>query len=393
MFSGSSGIVALVWPWNACVMGLFSLWLLGLAFIWKDHALIVWLAGVPMALASVLALCLLSMVAGIFPQDGEAAAGWLRTFGFGHVFNSWAFVLIYLLLLTNLGLAVIRKIIFWKRDKNAFRFTLKHGGLWICLAGAFFGSGDVLRWKMILKEGDESSRAVEPASGQIYEMPFSLCLKNFKMEEYVPSGFFKESAAGVSAMRRGEQMLEIREGAKGHWRDWIVRVEYFYPHAEYLPMGFQNDAAPDSARPPAAFVVVEKKGALQSFSGWVSCGGGTLPPHTLPLSDGLEWVMASPRPKRFLSEVQVVQTKGGQTFSAGIEVNKPLSVAGWKLYQLSYDEQQGAASEYSVIEAVRDPWLPVVYGGLFMLLAGTFLFLSDGIRSMRTHDQQNGGTT
>ncbi|KPL25985.1 MAG: hypothetical protein AMS23_03830, partial [Bacteroides sp. SM1_62] len=57
------------------------------------------------------------------------------------------------------------------------------------------------------------------------------------------------------------------------------------------------------------------------------------------------------------------------------EVNKPFKYRGWKLYQLSYDERMGKWSRVSVIEAVRDPWLPVVYTGIFLLLAGAlYLF-------------------
>jgi hypothetical protein len=54
-----------------------------------------------------------------------------------------------------------------------------------------------------------------------------------------------------------------------------------------------------------------------------------------------------------------------------------LSIGGWKIYQYSYDTVRGKWSQYSVFELVIDPWLPVVYLGIFMLLAGSvFLFLS-----------------
>lgn len=71
----------------------------------------------------------------------------------------------------------------------------------------------------------------------------------------------------------------------------------------------------------------------------------------------------------YLSDV-TVYTKSGIVQRDTIRVNKPLSVRGWKIYQLSYDEEQGAMSEISVFELVRDPWLPYVYLGIFMMLAG-----------------------
>jgi hypothetical protein len=45
-------------------------------------------------------------------------------------------------------------------------------------------------------------------------------------------------------------------------------------------------------------------------------------------------------------------------------------VDGWKIYQFGYDTQQGANSRISILELVSDPWLPFVYTGIYMMLAG-----------------------
>lgn len=60
-----------------------------------------------------------------------------------------------------------------------------------------------------------------------------------------------------------------------------------------------------------------------------------------------------------------------------IEVNKPFKVNGWKIYQLSYNEQMGKWSNVSVFELVRDPWLSVVYVGIYLLIIGAIgMFLT-----------------
>lgn len=51
-------------------------------------------------------------------------------------------------------------------------------------------------------------------------------------------------------------------------------------------------------------------------------------------------------------------------------MNRPFAIEGWKIYQLSYNEQMGKWSNLSVFELVKDHWLPVVYIGIFMLLFG-----------------------
>ena len=80
-------------------------------------------------------------------------------------------------------------------------------------------------------------------------------------------------------------------------------------------------------------------------------------------------------PKRFASTVTVF-TEEGKSIPATIEVNKPLKVNGWKIYLLGYDESRGRWSKTCTFELVKDPWLPVVYTGIVLMLAGAFhLFL------------------
>ena len=87
----------------------------------------------------------------------------------------------------------------------------------------------------------------------------------------------------------------------------------------------------------------------------------------------------------FLSDV-TVYTKNGISVRDTIRVNKPLTVGGWKIYQYSYDEAKGGMSDISILELVRDPWLPYVYLGIFMMLAGAvWLFLQpSAIRYFRS---------
>ena len=74
-------------------------------------------------------------------------------------------------------------------------------------------------------------------------------------------------------------------------------------------------------------------------------------------------------PKRFASDIQIL-TKTGKNIQTTVEVNKPVEVDGWKIYQYGYDTQMGAMSQTSILELVSDPWLPLVYTGIYMMLAG-----------------------
>lgn len=89
-------------------------------------------------------------------------------------------------------------------------------------------------------------------------------------------------------------------------------------------------------------------------------------------------------PKRFASDVQIL-TQSGKNITATVDVNKPVEVDGWKIYQYGYDQQMGAMSQSSIFELVRDPWLPAVYTGIYMMLAGALcmLFMGKGKKNVK----------
>ena len=82
-------------------------------------------------------------------------------------------------------------------------------------------------------------------------------------------------------------------------------------------------------------------------------------------------------PKRFASEIQIL-TKTGKNIETTVDVNKPYEVDGWKIYQYGYDTQMGAQRQISILELVSDPWLPLVYVGIYMMLAGAVVLLLQG---------------
>jgi cytochrome c biogenesis protein ResB len=85
--------------------------------------------------------------------------------------------------------------------------------------------------------------------------------------------------------------------------------------------------------------------------------------------------MVSPKVKKYVSVVDL--TRDGQIVNQDTEisVNNPLKHKKWKIYQHSYDGEMGRWSQMSMFEIIRDPWLPVVYTGIFMMLLGSVYLL------------------
>lgn len=78
------------------------------------------------------------------------------------------------------------------------------------------------------------------------------------------------------------------------------------------------------------------------------------------------------KPKQYVSDVHVVsvkKTEDGElpeVVHATVSVNHPLRRNGWWIYQNSYDS---ANESYTVLEAVKDPFLPLAaLGGILLLL-------------------------
>ena len=90
-------------------------------------------------------------------------------------------------------------------------------------------------------------------------------------------------------------------------------------------------------------------------------------------------------PRRFASEVSIID-RDGKNVQATVEVNRPVRIGSWKLYQYGYDTKAGAESRISILELVQDPWLPAVYAGIFMMLGGALLMF---FQSNKPKDQHH----
>ena len=81
--------------------------------------------------------------------------------------------------------------------------------------------------------------------------------------------------------------------------------------------------------------------------------------------------MTIPEVKKFSSDLTIFTKEEGK-IDVIIEVNKPFKFKGWEIYQYSYDDTLGKWSNISILELVKDPWLPFIYLGIFMMIGGAF---------------------
>lgn len=373
------------YPTNLVAGFLFIVILLFLHTYSRRATVLKWFSGAEASVTSIASLLFLVIIMGLTRQsppsaDLSAEGGFVRL-GFVQMTVSWPFVLIFLYFLFVLGSVILRKVSRFKLKKD-IGFVLNHAGLFIALFAAVLGSGDLHRLQMAVSSESPEWRATGE-NGEMVELPLAIELKSFTIDEYPPKLLIIDNATGkILPEKQPDNLLVETCPVKGTFLNWEVEVTDYLPSAAALITkdtvifkAFHSEGATS-----ALYVKARHTANNTLREGWVSCGSYMFQYIALRLDDEVSLIMPDREPKRFASDVAVF-TKDGEKKEHVIEVNKPLSVAGWKIYQLSYDERMGKWSKTSVFELVKDPWLPVVYTGIMMMLAGAvYLFISAPVK-------------
>ena len=311
----------------------------------------------------------------------------------------WPFILIYIYVSVIVGLVAIGQIsrFTWRRLPS----LLCHTGLLVVLVCGTLGSADMQRVRMYCEQGKPEWRALNERQ-DVVELPLAIQLERFTIDEYPPKLMMVDSAGIPIPPDKPATLLidsTFSGGSLGGWTLRIVRrldnaaPAVFAGMAGSMPEEMMGRLQMDSlgmALNRGGFVPYSGRGAQCALlvratrgsavrEGWVSCGSYLFPYQGLKLPDGRTVAMPAREPERYASLVDIY-TRSGKNIRTTIEVNRPFTVDGWKVYQLSYNEQMGKWSTLSVFELVRDPWLPSVYAGIFLLLAGAVLMLVTGVR-------------
>ena len=346
---------------------------------WRESRLMAWLTGIPFAIVSTVAVALVAAVGAAVPAETLRAR-----FGMASVYSSWPFAMVMLVMLANLIAVTARRC--YPLSYRNLCFSLNHLGLTVALLGGAFSAASLERVRIVLEAGQPASMA-ETERGESIELPFTATLKEFTLDSFAPTlvvaRLDETGADGGVKIIPGEAL--VAPGTAETIDSYAVTVLDYHPRA--APVAGAWRAVPSlRGAPPAARVRVTGPDGKAS-EGWVSCGGMVamgghsipIEPASLDLGGDRVLGMPPPRPREFRSTV--VFKEGEAEATREIRVNQPISVGAYRLYQVSYDESRGAASTVSILEAVRDPGLPVVYAGLYLMLAGAALLLWNGVGS------------
>ncbi|MFR9503039.1 MAG: cytochrome c biogenesis protein ResB [Rikenellaceae bacterium] len=342
---------------------LFGISLL-LAHPFKKSSFSRWVSSVEMSVTLIASILLLTIIMGLTPQVGIGATSKMAL-GFDSMTSNWSFVLLYAFTLLSLGVTIQRHLSHL-RLKRDIPFILLHAGLWLLLAASGLGYADMERYVMYVEEGETQWRVYDD-DGNVKELPIAIKLNDFDMEVYEPRLVIIDRTSGEAQPIGKPQYYQIDlDNLDGSIAGWDICVE------EYIHKAVRNSDStyrevPMPGATPAAKVTATRGDNI--FSGWV-CGGSRLQAYmSLPLDENHSIVMTPADPRRYLSDVEVY-TEQGDALAATIEVNSPLMISSWAIYQYGYDNAAGDLSTYSSFELVYDPWLLPVYVGILLMMLG-----------------------
>ena len=363
------------WSINIIVLALYLFLLTAMHLLRKRVYAFEWLSHYTSAVSSLIYVAAITVLMGCIRQVPSTQSP-VDLLGLSKMLSFWPFVLLYSWLASALGLTILRTSFPLKVRK--IPFLLNHMGLFIVLLTTTFGSADLQRLRMITQIGKTEWRATDE-NGKLVELPLAIELKDFTIDEYPPKLMLIDNETGRTLPEKSPVHVLLEEGVtNGSLQDWQLTIEQSIPMA--ASVATEDTLKFTEFHSMGATYAVYLKAVNQknqtTKEGWVSCGSFLFPYKAIRLDSLTSIVMPEREPQRFASEVKIYTQEG--TITGGtIEVNRPMEIEGWKIYQLSYDETKGRWSDISVFELVRDPWLPVVYTGIIMMMAGAIcLFVS-----------------
>ncbi len=372
------GVRMPAWPVNIAIIIIFIIYFILIHYLVK-HPIVKWLSSTPAAIAAISTFTLMVLLLGFIPQTpSQTDPSLLDSLGLTNVTSSWPYLMSAMYLLVVLGFTIVRR--FKSYTIKNIAFLLNHIGLWIVVVTASLGSSDMWRLSMNLETRHPSYTAFD-SKGQAYNMGFGMTLLDFNIEEYPPEVGLMRNRDHTLKLEKGGKLATVKEGTTDILDHYTLTFEKYIPFARKYGDNYDTTSIAGGAR--AVYIIVKDERNGHTAEGWVCDGSYAIPADYLILNEELSVAMTLLRPKKYSSDIRIYHSMNDYE-DFYIEVNKPVTIDGWKIYQTGYDERMGRWSETSIIELVRDPWLPVVYIGIFMILLGTLYLVWMGKGRIKT---------
>ena len=241
LFLGDVDASFLSYPWSL-VVAINYLYILILLYTKSDSVKCLRrLYDRPATLTSLASMLVLTLLFGLIRQDGstEGIWGWL---GFTRMSSSWIFVLFLVHFMTVIGMKAVEDVRHWKQRK--LPAVVMHVSFFVILASAILGSGEKVHVRVVTALDAPIDRGVTE-DRKMYELPFTLTLKEFVLEEYPPQVIVVDGEERVMPQREVKKFLSRVEVTD---EDGTEEIEIMVNHPARIGAWRIYQSGYDSAR-------------------------------------------------------------------------------------------------------------------------------------------------
>lgn len=237
------------------------------------------------------------------------------------------------------------------------------GGMWGSKAGhalgkQLFGIDKILEGQMAVLERGEDNRVRLADGNDLAELPFSVRLRDFRMEYYEPGDLFVRTRSGQTwkLPARAGQKLSLGDDLgtiviQRVFQNLKVDISGDEPVYHDVPGGSNPALEVTREKPDGS---TSRRYVFERSMGHRDRNDPLVMTYRRTVSD-------------YISELEIVED-GKVVAAKNIEVNHPLHYGGYHFYQSSYGQDR--LGEYTVLSVVSDSGLSAVYAGYAMLIAG-----------------------
>ncbi len=369
-FIGTQGVEIPSFPVNFIIIMFFLSYLVVTHYLFRKTEVMKWFTGIPTTIAAITAYTFLTLIMGFVAQHPHGH--FIDKIGLTHVKESYPFVLISLLLLMILGYVIIKKMSQKFSVRNA-AFFLNHAGLFLIIAAGSLGTGDLVRLSVPVMEGKITDIGYT-RNDKMVKLPFAIKLNEFSITEYPPEIILYNRKKGTPIIQDGEKLPFAIQGKKSKLEELDFEILEYHQFAAVQDTGFIESSRFGTVHAAK----VKLSDGQKTKTDWISTENFMHSAKFFFFDENYVLGMLNPKVLKYQSDIDIIENNKKFVENAIVEVNKPYSYSRNKIYQHSYDSNLGRWSEISIFEIVKDPWLPVVYTGIFMMLIGACYLIYAG---------------
>lgn len=325
-------------------------------------------SSVKLAIA-LLALIILASIIGTFIPQGLTPSEYIQRYGrqiyrlffllgFTDIYHSFWFILLLFLLAANLLLCSLNRI----KMRKGVGLIIAHLSILLILSGAIISAVGAERGLMPIYEGQARDSFIMD-NQKVKNLDFKIYLEDFILEWYGANRHQVTVSINDPSL---EKVFEIKEGLDYpvEGSSYSFRVLRYIPDF-YLDINKEVKTRSNEPNNPALWVRITNGRVNEDrwiFSNFPDFSEG----KDKNIELAYKW---QGNIKDFKSKLKVIE--GDKTVLAKvIEVNHPLKYKGYTFYQSTYNPKE---LNWTGIEVVKDPGVPLVYTGFALLNIGVII--------------------